>query len=515
MVAGAVESGVVVPGPRRTFLLWGVVVLLLVILGAALFFCAWVFNQRLQNFYRDCIFPNVYILGEDLGGYSSEAAADVLAERVAAAPIGQVIMTDGERQWSVSWEEAGLALDIPTTLQLAMAEGRAAAPLVDQLRAWTEVREISPVFTVDLEQARQVLEALSGDVSIPPVDARIGLQGGEVVLLPGEMGRVLDVTDMLGQLQAQSAAPEGDVILNMVFRDVQPPEPDITDVQAQVETLLARQVQIAAYDVVTEQWLSWTLARADIAPWLRLTVAEDGASVVDVEADAVQATLQRLAETLVDGRGFRFEEATRQVLSVFDAGGGSLDLYLTHPERRYIVQAGDILGRIGAKFGMPPGLIAEANPGVDLDRLQVGQELIIPSQDVLTPYIAVQGKKIVISIAEQKMWVYENGGLIHEWIVSTGIDDSPTHRGLFQVVSKELEAYASQWDLLMPYFIAIYPAGGAVYNGIHELPILANGQRLWAGNLGHKASFGCIILGIPEAETLFSWTEIGVLVVIQ
>ncbi|MBN1262359.1 MAG: peptidoglycan binding domain-containing protein, partial [Anaerolineae bacterium] len=209
MVAGAVESGVVVPGPRRTFLLWGVVVLLLVILGAALFFCAWVFNQRLQNFYRDCIFPNVYILGEDLGGYSSEAAADVLAERVAAAPIGQVIMTDGERQWSVSWEEAGLALDIPTTLQLAMAEGRAAAPLVDQLRAWTEVREISPVFTVDLEQARQVLEALSGDVSIPPVDARIGLQGGEVVLLPGEMGRVLDVTDMLGQLQAQSAAPEG------------------------------------------------------------------------------------------------------------------------------------------------------------------------------------------------------------------------------------------------------------------------------------------------------------------
>jgi hypothetical protein len=67
----------------------------------------------------------------------------------------------------------------------------------------------------------------------------------------------------------------------------------------------------------------------------------------------------------------------------------------------------------------------------------------------------------------------------------------------------------------MPYFLAVYPAGGGVENGFHELPILANGQRLWAGSLGRPASFGCIILGIPEAETLYNWAEIGVVVVIE
>ena len=67
----------------------------------------------------------------------------------------------------------------------------------------------------------------------------------------------------------------------------------------------------------------------------------------------------------------------------------------------------------------------------------------------------------------------------------------------------------------MPYFIAVYPAGGGVENGFHELPILTNEQRLWAGSLGRPASFGCIILGIPEAKTLYNWVEVGVVVVIE
>jgi lipoprotein-anchoring transpeptidase ErfK/SrfK len=188
---------------------------------------------------------------------------------------------------------------------------------------------------------------------------------------------------------------------------------------------------------------------------------------------------------------------------------------LTPPPRIYVVQSGDTLTRIAVQFGMPPGLIAEANRGIDLDRLHVGQELIIPRQHVLWPYDPVPGKKIVISIPEQRLRVYENEQLLHDWPCSTGMKDSPTYTGEFQVLSKEEMAYASQWDLQMPHFIGVYRAGGDTYNGIHALPILANGQRLWAGNLGSPASFGCIILGIEEAETLFNWAELGVPVVIE
>ena len=76
------------------------------------------------------------------------------------------------------------------------------------------------------------------------------------------------------------------------------------------------------------------------------------------------------------------------------------------------------------------------------------------------------------------------------------------------------DAYAATWNLWMPNWLGIYWAG-YLENGIHALPILWNGARLWDGYLGTKVSFGCIILGVDEAQTLFDWAEVGTTVTIQ
>jgi lipoprotein-anchoring transpeptidase ErfK/SrfK len=52
-------------------------------------------------------------------------------------------------------------------------------------------------------------------------------------------------------------------------------------------------------------------------------------------------------------------------------------------------------------------------------------------------------------------------------------------------------------------------------NGIHGLPLLSNGRRMWANSLGRPASYGCIILGLEEAEWLYEWAETGVIVEIR
>jgi len=44
------------------------------------------------------------------------------------------------------------------------------------------------------------------------------------------------------------------------------------------------------------------------------------------------------------------------------------------------------------------------------------------------------------------------------------------------------------------------------------LPMLSNGQRLWASVLGQPASYGCIILNLEAAEWLYEWAEDGVVV---
>jgi lipoprotein-anchoring transpeptidase ErfK/SrfK len=159
--------------------------------------------------------------------------------------------------------------------------------------------------------------------------------------------------------------------------------------------------------------------------------------------------------------------------------------------------------------------IMDANQGLAISNLESGMDLTIPSKNVLLPLPVVPNKRIVIDVSEQVMRVYEEGQLINTHIVSTGVSDSPTMAGIFQVQTHELNAYASNWDLYMPHFMGIYEAWPGFMNGIHGLPLLSNGQRLWASALGSPASYGCIILDLDAAEDLYYWADPGVVVEIN
>jgi lipoprotein-anchoring transpeptidase ErfK/SrfK len=126
-------------------------------------------------------------------------------------------------------------------------------------------------------------------------------------------------------------------------------------------------------------------------------------------------------------------------------------------------------------------------------------------------------KRIVVSISRQRMWVYENGQLLHEWLVSTGIPDSPTWPGVYQVILRERNAYAGNWNLWMPYFVGVYrPIPGAAFtNGFHGFPTRGGGQILWENSLGRRVTYGCILINNQNAAWLFNWAEEGVVVEIQ
>ena len=123
------------------------------------------------------------------------------------------------------------------------------------------------------------------------------------------------------------------------------------------------------------------------------------------------------------------------------------------------------------------------------------------------------GKLILVDISEQHMYVYENGTLVYSFVVSTGMNGG-TRVGTFSVLNKIPSAYGSTWNIWMPNWLGIYWSGH-LQNGIHALPILPNGQRLWAGYLGTPISYGCVVLGAYESELLYYWAEVGTPVVIQ
>ncbi len=123
-------------------------------------------------------------------------------------------------------------------------------------------------------------------------------------------------------------------------------------------------------------------------------------------------------------------------------------------------------------------------------------------------------RRIEVSLSTFRAIVYEDNQPIREFQICHGRPSHPTKTGRFVVQSKLEMAYASTWDLDMPKWLGIYWAGGTE-NGFHALPILSSGATLWAGSLGTRCSFGCIVLGTQEAAWLYDWAEIGTVVIIE
>lgn len=160
---------------------------------------------------------------------------------------------------------------------------------------------------------------------------------------------------------------------------------------------------------------------------------------------------------------------------------------------------------MGAMQGTTPGaLLREALvPDAEYSN-QPGQEQMPPAPLFANP----ANKHIVVSINDQRMYVYEEGVLLWEWVASTGEAERPTIPGHYRIQSKFEDARSDVWSLWMPYWQGLYWAG-SVENGIHGQVVFDSGGNLWEGYLGTRITFGCVMVSDDHAAQLFEWTELG------
>jgi L,D-transpeptidase catalytic domain len=103
--------------------------------------------------------------------------------------------------------------------------------------------------------------------------------------------------------------------------------------------------------------------------------------------------------------------------------------------------------------------------------------------------------QIIVSIADQRISVYDDGTLIARSSVSTGVQGHPTPVGVFSVIGKELWHRSNIYSAApMPYMQRITWSGIALHAGV--LP-------------GHPASHGCIRLAKDFAIRLWHLTKRG------
>jgi len=497
--------------------------------------------------YAGRIYPGVGVYGVYLSGLSVDEAAATLRSAFPDPATLPLVLRDGERLWSHSWADVALHLDPLATARLAYQAGREGTlgqQYALRLRALLAGWPLPPVVVLpDPAQATEALRALAPQVAVPPVNAALIIRPNGIIPVPAQAGRELDVEATVAVLpHAVGAGPDG-LVMELLTRQVEPAIGDPGPALALAETLMARPFTLVADDPLTGFSATWSVEPGVVAEWLVAQPVEveaenkdeDGARLVlTVKEKAVRAYLEGLSSQLTGedetpsrfGGGVALDAGGTlpAVRAAVEAGESQATVALAHLPHTYTVQPGDTLMSVARAHGFPIWRLAEANPAIEPGELRPGQQILIPSLDLLFPLPLITGRRILVDLSDQRLYAYElapsrvGGGeetLVYDFLCSTGIASSPTITGTFQVLSKEENAYASSWDLWMPHFIGIYRSGPDFTNGIHALPTLSSGVRLWEGILGHPVSYGCIVIGLDEAAALYEWAELGTLVVIQ
>jgi len=479
--------------------------------------------------------PGIVVGGVPVGGLRSvEAARDLHKTWNEDLNLRAVVITTPTHSWEIAPSEIGLSVAVDESIAHVYALGRS-RNIVESIGTMLAIlkfgAEIDPVVELDLVLAKQGLERWAERVYIAPRDADLKIDEDRLVQIESLPGRTLDVAASLHMLVEEPEAILLDhQLVPFVTLEILAQRQDVSNQADAVQSLLGSSPTIRAYDPVTDERLVWSPEPVLIASWINIESDGDQLSV-SLHDESLSGYVMEIESSLGEVRGLDngiVEETLRYGL----LGEETETLIIEYFPGTYVVEPDDNLVSISFKVGMPYWKLQEFNPDIAVSGLIPGETLIVPPKDdMLTlPVIptlivppkddmltlpVIPEKRIVISLREQRMWTYEGGELYQSYIVSTGIPNSPTLSGLFQVSTHNENAYAAIWDLYMPHFLGIYEAVPGFMNGIHGLPMLSGGRRLWANVLGQPASYGCIILDLGAAQELYYWAEDGVIVEIQ
>lgn len=459
---------------------------------------------------RELNLPGVIVYDKNVGMISREETVEWIdtiwnKER----PIQ--LSTKGGETFLLSPAELGLWVDPEATAKVAYHIGRSSEPLQPIHAAISgEIQVVMPVLYFDDKAARQTFDTIAQKLEIPPKDAILTFEDGQWLAIPGSDGRSLDSQTNLLTLYENAFS----ILLNQTMTlEVHPVAPEVSDLSPvldEINLAVSQPLTLEAYDPILDETWVWTVPEDEKRTWVKVDPKTYDVHL-SYDREKIIKLLESWEEELGEGRSLGTMPEYGEMVEKWK-DSETLFTTIHHAPTTYLVEPGESLWMISLKSGIPMWRIMDANEGLTAQNISSGMELTIPSKNDLLPLSIVPNKRILVDISEQTMTVYEDGQVRNTHIISTGMSDSPTMAGIFQIQTHHINAYASTWDLYMPHFMGIYEAWPGFMNGIHGLPVLSSGQRLWASALGRPASYGCIILDLAAAEDLYHWADPGVVV---
>ncbi len=130
------------------------------------------------------------------------------------------------------------------------------------------------------------------------------------------------------------------------------------------------------------------------------------------------------------------------------------------------------------------------------------------------PVTGTTSKSILVDRSDQKLYAYDGDKIFMVATTSTGLDSTPTPRGVFTIYQKTPSRYMQgplpninsddYYDLPGVPWNLYFTEGGAVIHGAY-----------WHNSFGTKYSHGCVNLEPAIAHKLYDWADLGVKITVR
>lgn len=228
--------------------------------------------MRFEAAHESLIYPGVSVNGTDLSRLTVGQAAVKLNSSLTYPEQGQIFFTDGDSRWAFNPSQLGYTFEPIGAVQQAYEVGRGKGVLADLSSQFLAIKSgvnIHPSVVYDQRKAYAVLQGIANQIDRPVVEAGIMLDGTEVKVNTGQVGRALDINATLKQLEPYFLTQTGGTIPLTVKESI----PVIMDVEATAN--LARKILSQDFTIQPAD------PSAGVGPWV--IQAKDLANLLQLE----------------------------------------------------------------------------------------------------------------------------------------------------------------------------------------------------------------------------------------
>ncbi len=183
---------------RAQFMMSGLLVVLILIAAGGVWFLS------IERRYQQRIYPNVSILGVNVGGLQPAEAEATITEHFRAFTDAPVILNFEGRSWRVSGNDLGLVMGVHDSVQQAYKIGRTRDMMSNVQTIWQTLQQsvaVPVVIVVDEAKAQASVARLASIVDAPAHDPKLHMEGTTLVVKDGKPGRMLLVDETVARMR--------------------------------------------------------------------------------------------------------------------------------------------------------------------------------------------------------------------------------------------------------------------------------------------------------------------------